>query len=68
MENKIHTDILNACEEIAEKNEVKALCIYGSRVSGYAREDSDYDILLTLKDYSDVVRESSFRLSSISSK
>jgi tRNA A-37 threonylcarbamoyl transferase component Bud32/predicted nucleotidyltransferase len=31
--------------------EVSSCCAYGSKISGYARPDSDYDILLVLKGY-----------------
>lgn len=36
--------------------EILSCCIYGSKVSGYARPDSDYDILLVLKDYKDIIK------------
>lgn len=47
--------IVNA---IAEEHgcEILSYCIYGSKVSGYARPDSDYDILLVLKDYKEIIK------------
>ncbi len=33
-----------------------AACLYGSRVCGYSRDDSDYDALVILKDYPDGLR------------
>jgi tRNA A-37 threonylcarbamoyl transferase component Bud32/predicted nucleotidyltransferase len=36
--------------------EIISYCIYGSKVAGYARPDSDYDILLVLKDYKDIIK------------
>lgn len=36
--------------------EILSYCMYGSKVAGYARPDSDYDILLVLKDYKDVIK------------
>ncbi len=36
--------------------EILSYCIYGSKVAGYARPDSDYDILLVLKDYKDIIK------------
>jgi len=35
---------------------VVAVCAYGSKVAGYARPDSDYDILVVAKKFSDGVR------------
>lgn len=40
---------------IGENNAV-AVCLYGSRVAGYAKQDSDYDVLIVLKDYKPAVR------------
>lgn len=54
--NEIYNTILNACKKIAQKPCIKAICLYGSRVSGYARQDSDYDVLLILEDYADEIR------------
>lgn len=56
IENDMHSDILAACKGIAKENSIEAICIYGSRACGYARDDSDYDVLLILTDYSDGVR------------
>jgi len=36
---------------MAHPNNMVACCLYGSRVSGYAREDSDYDVLLIIDRY-----------------
>jgi tRNA A-37 threonylcarbamoyl transferase component Bud32/predicted nucleotidyltransferase len=44
------------CREIARSQDIVCSCLYGSRVCGYARQDSDYDVLLVLKDYFDGVR------------
>jgi tRNA A-37 threonylcarbamoyl transferase component Bud32/predicted nucleotidyltransferase len=33
-----------------------AALVYGSRAAGYARKDSDYDVLLVIQDYPDKVR------------
>jgi tRNA A-37 threonylcarbamoyl transferase component Bud32/predicted nucleotidyltransferase len=48
--------ILSACREIAKGNEIVASALYGSRAAGYARKDSDYDILLVIRDYPEDVR------------
>ncbi|MEM2842398.1 MAG: hypothetical protein QXZ53_00765 [Candidatus Bathyarchaeia archaeon] len=46
----------DACIKASEAYEVKGACFYGSRVCGYAREDSDYNILLILKNYYEGIR------------
>jgi len=48
--------ILSKCHEIAKDREIVAAALYGSRVGGYARKDSDYDILLVIRDYPEDVR------------
>ena len=48
--------IATACREVAKGKEIVAICIYGSQAGGYARKDSDYDILLVLKEYAEGVR------------
>ncbi len=35
---------------------IEAICLYGSRVSGYAKEDSDYDVILALRSYPKRIR------------
>jgi len=52
----VKNDILHLCRNIMESPAVTSACIYGSRVCGYARRDSDYDVLLILSDYSEGVR------------
>ena len=49
----------SALEEVAtslQGGSVVALCAYGSKVAGYARPDSDYDILVVARRYSERVR------------
>jgi len=46
-------------EEVAttlQGSSVVSVCAYGSKVAGYARPDSDYDILVVAKRYGDGVR------------
>jgi tRNA A-37 threonylcarbamoyl transferase component Bud32/predicted nucleotidyltransferase len=45
-----------AIAPIIEENEAVGLCLYGSRVAGYAKPDSDYDVLIVLEDYKPTVR------------
>ena len=48
--------IISSCKEVADLSEITAITLYGSRVGGYAREDSDYDLLLILNEYSKGVK------------
>jgi tRNA A-37 threonylcarbamoyl transferase component Bud32/predicted nucleotidyltransferase len=57
-EKGVRRDILDACDRVAGKDHIEAICLYGSRVSGYAREDSDYDVLLILAEYANGVKYS----------
>ena len=57
-EKGVHRVILDTCSRVAGKNHIEAICLYGSRVSGYSREDSDYDVLLILSEYANGVKYS----------
>jgi tRNA A-37 threonylcarbamoyl transferase component Bud32/predicted nucleotidyltransferase len=48
--------IISVCKGIAKGREIVAIALYGSRAAGYARKDSDHDILLVVRDYPDDVR------------
>lgn len=48
--------IERAIEPLAKGYGKVALCLYGSKACGYARDDSDYDIILLLKDYPDKIK------------
>ena len=41
---------------IVEENKAVGVCLYGSRVAGYAKPDSDYDVLIVLEEYKPTVR------------
>jgi tRNA A-37 threonylcarbamoyl transferase component Bud32/predicted nucleotidyltransferase len=43
--------IKNCIVRVAKRRTVAAACIYGSRVAGYSRPDSDVDLLVVLEDY-----------------
>ena len=53
---EITKQILEVINNIAEDNNITAACIYGSRVSGYGRKESDYDLIIVLKDYKSKVK------------
>ena len=61
----IDDKLLSFANEIAQSCAITATCLYGSRVGGYAREDSDYDCLLVLKNYRDAVRYHYRKLGSV---
>jgi tRNA A-37 threonylcarbamoyl transferase component Bud32/predicted nucleotidyltransferase len=42
--------------KIAKKHKVVGVCLYGSRVAGYARPESDYDLIIVLEDYSYILK------------
>ena len=49
--------IFDALKELFKKEErIISICAYGSRVAGFARADSDYDILMVLEDYRQKVK------------
>ncbi len=41
---------------IVQKKVVRAICAYGSQVAGYARNDSDYDVILVLSPFSQRIK------------
>jgi len=43
--------IRHLCQEISGDSTIVASCLYGSRAGGYARSDSDFDIILVLEGY-----------------
>ena len=51
-------ELLNIVNTLASKHSSSILscCAYGSKISGYARADSDYDILLVLEEYKDLIK------------
>ncbi len=53
------TKLLALAESLVPKEQIHALCAYGSRVAGYEREGSDYDIVIVTKDFKVNVSEKS---------
>jgi tRNA A-37 threonylcarbamoyl transferase component Bud32/predicted nucleotidyltransferase len=43
--------LITDAESMVPKEVIHSLCAYGSRVAGYAREDSDYDIIIVTKNF-----------------
>ena len=48
--------IKKTTEKLAAKREVVAMCAYGSQVAGYATEDSDYDILMVVRQFKQKIK------------
>ena len=40
-----------AVAKIAKKYKVAGICLYGSRIAGYSRPESDFDVIIVLEDY-----------------
>src|SRR5271157_1537635 len=43
-------------ESMVKKESIVAICAYGSRVAGYARNDSDYNMIIVAKDFKEGVK------------
>ena len=57
--------VIRRCiSKVAKSRTMIATCIYGSRVAGYNRPDSDIDFLIVLENYPFVVKYTYFRESS----
>lgn len=42
--------------KIIECQQIAGICVYGSQIAGYARPDSDYDLIIAIKGYKQRVR------------
>ena len=53
VESRLNADerakIVALAESLVKKEEIVALCAYGSRVAGYAKPDSDYDVIIVTR-------------------
>jgi tRNA A-37 threonylcarbamoyl transferase component Bud32 len=48
--------ITQVAQSLVDPSDVTALCAYGSKVAGYARPDSDYDLIVVLRRFREGVR------------
>jgi tRNA A-37 threonylcarbamoyl transferase component Bud32/predicted nucleotidyltransferase len=48
--------IYNCLDRIAKNNKIVGVCLYGSKVAGYSRPNSDFDIIVVLENYSFIVK------------
>ena len=44
-------EIIRIASKVFDSENIRAFCIYGSQVSGYAKKDSDYDVIVVLDKY-----------------
>jgi len=51
----LQKELIRKCRE-AYEGQIVAACLHGSRAGGYHREDSDFDVLMILKDYPEGIR------------
>jgi tRNA A-37 threonylcarbamoyl transferase component Bud32/predicted nucleotidyltransferase len=56
VEQGVREALLRLAREKSGGHHLVGCCIYGSQVAGYARPDSDYDLLVVLKDFRPRVR------------
>ena len=50
------TSLTSVASSLVDPSKITAVCAYGSKVAGYARKDSDYDLIIVLKRFGEGVR------------
>ena len=50
------TTLTSVASSLVDPSKITAVCAYGSKVAGYARKDSDYDLIIVLKRFREGVR------------
>ena len=48
--------IIRIINKVAKGLDIEAICMYGSRIAGYANEKSDYDVIFVINNYKNKVR------------
>jgi Kae1-associated kinase Bud32 len=56
LEQNERNELLRVAQKLAKNHVIEACCAYGSKVAGYARTDSDYDLLLVLRNYGHIIK------------
>ena len=56
LDQQERSELLEVAKKLAGDHAIDSCLAYGSKVAGYARPDSDYDLLLVLKNYDHVIR------------
>ena len=48
--------IIRIINKVVKGLDIEAICMYGSRIAGYANEKSDYDVIVVINNYKNKVR------------
>jgi len=56
LEQNERNELLRVAQKLAKNHVIEACCAYGSKIAGYARTDSDYDLLLVLRNYGHIIK------------
>ncbi len=56
MDNEERLKVLETIKSVSSEAKPRAVCVYGSHVAGYAKADSDYDVLIVLPNFQPKVR------------
>ncbi len=48
--------VSSTLQRVVDGKQVSGICVYGSQVAGYARKDSDYDVLIALRPFRQRIR------------
>ncbi len=56
LDQRERVELLDVAKRLAGEHVIESCCAYGSKIAGYARPDSDYDLLLVLKNYGHVIK------------
>ena len=54
--DKEKEEIIRIINKVVKGLDIEAVCMYGSRIAGYANEKSDYDIIVVINNYKNKVR------------
>ena len=60
LKNKINESekktLLDTINKKTKNLDIKAICVYGSRISGYAKKESDFDLIVVINNYKEKIR------------
>mgnify|MGYP001314432710 FL=1 len=54
--DKEKEEIIRIINKVVKGLDIEAVCMYGSRIAGYANEESDYDLIVVINNYAKKVR------------
>ena len=55
-QDKEKEKIIRIINKVVKGLDIEAICMYGSRIAGYANEKSDYDIIIVINNYKNKVK------------